>query len=159
MNSIKKTLFVLVTINICLIQAAYVDIVNFQQQMTTAINSIRELHGTKTLKFNAALSNTAQLYATKLAFMDSGISKDYDDLISCGILIQSIEGSDVKDNSRLLCGESLALSATYDNIADNCNPTYIAQLWNSERLNYNYNSTANNFMPPQETLDFTQLIW
>ena len=147
-------------INQNLVQSLHVNIFTFQNKMTNAINSIRSMHGVSSLHLNQALSNTAQLYASKLAVLDIGLRKDYTDLMNCGVLISSIENSDVNSNTDLICGESLLLNAANSgNNTDYCDANYIAQLWNSERLNYNYTNINNNFLPPTAALDFTQLVW
>lgn len=147
---------ILLLLEMTLIRAVYIDMSTFQIQMTQAINSIRSMHGVSSLLLQSALTNTAQLYATKLAVMDSGLVKDGSDLVSCGILIQSIMNSDLKDSSQLVCGESLVQTAAYANISDYCNPVYIAQLWNSQRRTYDY---SNPDTASQQNADFTQLIW
>jgi hypothetical protein len=138
----------------------YIDINKFQQKMRETINSIRYQHGANGLALDPVLTNTAQLYAMRLAVSDSGLVKDHNDLINCGILIESMQSITITDNYELMCGETLVLSATRVNISENCDPIYIAQLWNSQRINYNYsNPNNNNELPSQRVLDFTQLIW
>lgn len=149
-----NTKFLMFLLNLTLTQSIYIDLSTFQNQMSQAINSIRSMHGVASLQLHSALTNTAQLYATKLAVLDSGIVRDNSELLNCGILLQSIAAN--TDNTQILCGESLAQTAAYANITDYCNPIYIAQLWNSQRKNYVY-SDPNS--PSDLNSDFTQLIW
>ena len=153
-------LFVFSLLNQNFVQTHYVNIFTFQNKMIEAINSIRTMHGVSSLHLSQALSNTAQLYASKLAVLDIGLRKDFNDLMSCGVLISSIENSPISSNTDLICGESLLLNAASSgNNTDYCDANYITQLWNSERLNYNYTNINNNYSPPNAALDFTQLVW
>lgn len=134
--------------------------IEFENSMLNSINSIRGQHGnTPYLRLENDLTASAQAYADRLAASNSGVSRDDSVLQVCGGTLKSEYQVDIALNSGSnRCGESLAV-ATGKDLTKDCNPDIFAQIWNAQRLYYNYTFPPNNSMIVNRFADFTQLIW
>lgn len=159
------TLGMLVLLNMWLVTGqnssfAGLDRIKFENSMLNAINEIRRQHAnTPFLRLENDLTASAQSYADKLAASNSGVSRDQNVLQECGGILKSEYQVDSALNSgSTRCGESLAVASGND-LNKDCNPEIFAQIWNAQRLYYNYTFPPNNSMNANRFADFTQLIW
>ena len=145
------------------IQGQLVDRVQFQNQVLGAINGIRQNYAsTRILLLNTVLSSNAQAYSDRLAAQNTGLSTtDTTQLSNCGVLLQS-QYQTVSGYGVATCGQSLAFaagSAGTTNINNVCNANAIVQIWNAERIYYNFTNPPNDSASINKVADFTQMVW
>lgn len=139
---------------------ANVNVNLFQTRMLGEINAIRQQHiMTPALATLSELTVSAQSYADELAAVNLGVQRDVNKLIQCGSSLSQFQSG----SSSVMCGESLALVSNFgtdnNNLYQSCNPDLIVQLWNSQRLFYNYSYPPNDIAAQEKVADYTQLIW
>ena len=145
------------------VDAQLVDRVQFQNQVLGAINGIRQNYAsTRILQLNTVLSSNAQAYSDRLAAQNTGLStSDTTQLINCGVLLQS-QYQSVSGSGVATCGQSLAFaagSAGTTNINTVCNANAIVQIWNAERIFYNFTNPPTDSAGLTKVADFTQMVW
>jgi hypothetical protein len=138
-----------------------VDVGFFKARMFSNVNSIRRQYPMSfPLQYATTLDQSAQSYADELAAKDAGIGRDFVKLQACAsVMMQSSATIDPSIQSGLVeCGESLMLIHG-QNLNRSCNPDTVVQIWNAQRLNYNYTVPPNDDISRAAFADFTQLIW
>lgn len=141
----------------CVISST-VDAGYFKARIFSVVNSIRLQHATSALKYVPVLDASAQSYANDLAIANVGVGRDYVKLKRCGSEM-SVAPIDPMIRSGLdTCGESLMMINSM-NLNQSCNPDMVVQIWNAQRLYYNYTSPPNDTQTRHQFADFTQLVW
>jgi hypothetical protein len=149
-----------------LIKSQTIVVSQFQQTMLNAINSVRTQHsGTKIVQLDSGLSSNSQTYSDTLASTNNGLyTPSANSLTACGKIMsnQYPTISQTTTSGANTCGESysyIAATANTNTLYTACDPNAIVQLWNSQRIFYNYTNPANDSASLTKFADFTQLVW
>jgi hypothetical protein len=142
------------------VNSALIDQKNFQVRMLTSVNQIRSKYqNTPAVVASDELTISAQEYSDLLAQINTGVSRNENSLKTCGDRMKRYTIDTQITTGMAACGETLALIYSSQDLKEACNPETFVQLWNSQRLFYNYTFPPNNSLDQTRFSEFTQLVW
>ena len=133
----------------------------FEATAVESINKLRIQYQANYLRINRNLTQSAQGFANYLAMRDSGTLPGSDiDLSNCANYLYNYKEI-TNPAATPKCGENLAYVKAEDSEIDwACRPEYIIQLWESEKLYYDFTNPPSGYNASIELVkEFTQMVW
>lgn len=103
------------------------------------------------------LTVSAQQFAELLANSDDGLTNINSNLLECGTELYSKLSMIYTETATPQCGQNIAkveMTSSYS-----CQPETSVNLWEMEKLFYNYDSPPSDFIQIAFVRQFTQLVW
>ncbi len=157
-----KFFFIFAVIFTCkfYVDSVLIDKVSFQVRMLASVNQVRSMHhNTQSLSIADELTASAQEYSDILAQANNGLSRNENSLKLCGDRMRGYITDTQITTGIAACGETLGIVYSNKDLKEACKPDVFVQLWNSQRLFYNYSFPPYTSLDQVRFSDFTQLVW